>query len=182
MTDPTAPAPPTPTLGQQLLQRTRAHGMTGEELGVLLGLSVAQIRVIDRPETVDHYPAMVLRKLAERLDLPWPGWLTATPAWPDPPQRDTRQDCTQVHAVLAAAFGQPLHLSEIANVLGWTTEQPQPTSSPPAPAPAAEPASWSPTTPSPSTSRRGCSTPPPGNGSPDCSTPTDSDPTRRSST
>ncbi|MEN3308948.1 MAG: hypothetical protein V7603_5150 [Micromonosporaceae bacterium] len=118
MTDPNAPIP---ALGQQLLQRARAHGMTGEELGILLGLSVAQIRVIASLETFDHYPARVLRKLAERLDLPWPDWLTTTPAWPDPPHRDTRQDSAQVHAVLAAAFGQPMHLSEIADILGWTT-------------------------------------------------------------
>ena len=68
-------------------------------------------------------PSDVLRALAERLNLPWPDWLTTQQPWPQPPPADVRHDATRVHAVLAAVFGQPLHLSEIAHVLGWTTDR-----------------------------------------------------------
>lgn len=109
------------TFGAGLLARAREHGMTSEDLADLLGFSIAHVRALPGPAALDNHPAVVLRTLAERLDLPWPGWLTTENSWPDPPARDERTDPAQVHAVLAAAFGQSLHLGEIADVLGWDT-------------------------------------------------------------
>jgi signal transduction histidine kinase len=106
------------TYGARLLARARDHGMTSEELATLLGISAPRIRALAGPAALDHHTAVVLRTLAERLDLPWTDWLTADQPWPDPPAADARHDPARVHAVLAAAFGQPLHLSEIADVLG----------------------------------------------------------------
>jgi hypothetical protein len=119
MTDPADPE----TYGRRLLARARAHGMTGEELATLLGISVPRIRTLAGPAALDHHTSAVLRTLADRLDLPWPGWLTTEKRWPDPPAAEVRHDAARVHAVLAAAFGQPLHLSEIADVLGWTLDR-----------------------------------------------------------
>jgi transcriptional regulator with XRE-family HTH domain len=123
-----APREPLPmtspaTFGAELLARARAHGMTGEELASLLGISVPRIRTLPGPQALANHPAGVLHTLAERLDLPWPAWLTAQQQWPDPPPADARQDPARVHAVLAAAFGQRLHLGEIAEVLNWTTDR-----------------------------------------------------------
>ncbi len=111
------------TFGVDLLARARAHGMTGEELASLLGIPVSRIRVLTSPEALGNHPARVLRILAERLDLPWPEWLTSPQEWPGPPPPDARQDPARVHAVLAAAFGERLHLGEIAEVLDWTTDR-----------------------------------------------------------
>jgi hypothetical protein len=111
-------------LGPYLLRRARAHGMTGEALGVLLGLSVPQIRALTSADQLQHHPGRILRTVAERLDLPWPDWLTANAdPWPEPPPPDSRQDPARVHAVLAAAIGQSMHLGEIAEVLSWTTSR-----------------------------------------------------------
>jgi transcriptional regulator with XRE-family HTH domain len=115
----------TATYGAELLARARDHGMTGEELATMLGLSVPKIRTLAGPEQLERHPVAALRTVAERLGLPWPGWLTAQQPWPDPLPPDARHDPARVHAVLAAAFGQPLHLGEIAQVLGWTTSRVQ---------------------------------------------------------
>ena len=111
------------TFGAGLLARAREHGMTSEDLANLLGFSIAHVRALPGPAALNNHPAVVLRTLAERLDLPWPGWLTTENSWPDPPAGDERTDPAQVHAVLAAAFGQSLHLGEIADVLGWDTDR-----------------------------------------------------------
>jgi transcriptional regulator with XRE-family HTH domain len=111
------------TFGAGLLARAREHGMTSEDLADLLGFSVAHVRALPGPAALNNHPAMVLRTLAERLDLPWPGWLTTENSWPDPPTSDERTDPAQVHAVLAAAFTQTLHLGEIADVLDWDTDR-----------------------------------------------------------
>ena len=114
---------PATSYGNQLLTRAREHGMTSEELATLLGIPISTIRALTGPDTLDNHPAEVLRTLAERLDLPWPDWLTTQQPWPPPPPANVRHDATRVHAVLAAVFGQPLHLSEIAHVLDWTTDR-----------------------------------------------------------
>jgi transcriptional regulator with XRE-family HTH domain len=112
------------TYGSQLLARARAHSMTGEELATLLGIPVPAIRKLTGPDALGHHPAATLQTLAERLDLPWPDWLATEPTWPDPPAPHARHDPARVHAVLAAAVGQPLHLGEIAHVLAWPLERP----------------------------------------------------------
>jgi hypothetical protein len=110
------------TFGQDLLDRAREHGITGDDLAILLRLPLDTIRRLTGPAALDHHRAAVLHRLAERLDLTWPGWLTTPPAWPQPAP-ENRPDTHRVHAVLAAAFGNPLHYSEIAHVLGWTIER-----------------------------------------------------------
>jgi hypothetical protein len=115
---------PPGTLGAELLQRARANGMTSEELAALLNTPVRGILAITDRAELDRYPVAALRTLAERLQLPWPAWLSpGSDEFPDPPQPATVHDPVRVQAVLAAAFGQPLHLGEIAQVLGWTTDR-----------------------------------------------------------
>ncbi|MFK4243867.1 hypothetical protein ACI2KV_13405 [Micromonospora chokoriensis] len=111
------------TFGADLLTRARDHGLTSEELADLLGIPAARIRALPGPEALNHLPGALLRTLAERLDLPWPDWLTTPPTWPAPAAPHERPDTACVHAVLSAALGQPLHLSEIAAVLDWSTDR-----------------------------------------------------------
>lgn len=114
---------PPPTFGFDLLARARARGVTSDEVATLLGLPVAAIRRLTGPHDLDQHAAATLRALAERLDLPWPDWLTTDPRWPASSTPDTQPDPARVHAVLAAAFGHGLHASEIAHILDWTIDR-----------------------------------------------------------
>ena len=66
--------------GRDLLARARARGVTGDEVAALLGLPVATIRRLSGAHELDSHATATLRALAERLDLPWPAWLTLHPA------------------------------------------------------------------------------------------------------
>jgi transcriptional regulator with XRE-family HTH domain len=111
-----------PTFGRDLLAHARARGVSGEEVATLLGLPVTTIRRLCGAHQLDQHTAATLRALARRLDLPWPPWLDTAPGWP-PAAPGTRLDAAHVHAVLAAALGHALRLSELAHVLGWSIDR-----------------------------------------------------------
>jgi hypothetical protein len=112
-----------PAFGRDLFTRARARGVTSEEVATLLALPVAAIRRLTSPNDLGQHTTATLRALAARLDPPWPSWLTPEPEWPPPVPPDTHPDAARVHAVLAAAFGHGLHLSEIAHIMQWTVDR-----------------------------------------------------------
>ena len=114
---------PAGTFGQDLLARARSRGVTSDEVAALLALPVGDIRRLTSPTDLDQHAAATLRALAERLDLPWPDWLTPEPRQLPPAPPETYPDPARVHAVLAAAFGHGLHLSEIAHILHWSIDR-----------------------------------------------------------
>ncbi|WP_028183419.1 hypothetical protein [Salinispora arenicola] len=115
------PDPPAASFGAALLQRARAHGLTSEELAALLNTPVHRIRAMTSNADLDPLPVATLRTLAEQLHLPLPDWLTPHQPRPDPCESDAApHDSARVQAVLVLALGQQLHLSEIANILGWS--------------------------------------------------------------
>lgn len=111
------------TFGSDLFTRAHAHGVTSQEVATLLALPVATIRRLTSSSDLDQHTTAALRALAERLDLLWPPWLATAPTWPPPAPPATRSDPARVHALLAAAFGHGLHLSEIAHILQWTIDR-----------------------------------------------------------
>lgn len=124
--------PRQPGLGAWLLARARDHGLTSNELADILGLPCHRIPQIITVSDLDDLPVRTIRILASALDLAWPGWLDPAAGPPpddhvtsaDPAARHP-SDADRVHAVLALLLGRPLHLSQIAHVLGWPAERAQ---------------------------------------------------------
>ncbi|MEV0404197.1 hypothetical protein [Actinoallomurus sp. NPDC050550] len=120
-------------LGTWLLRRARNHGMTSEQLADLLGLPVHRIRRLASGADLDELPVRAVRAVAQRLDLPWPGWLDHRPTRPDDHTVQARpeassadsHDADRVHAVLALALAQPMRVHQIAHVLDWPVERAQ---------------------------------------------------------
>ncbi|MGC4832208.1 helix-turn-helix domain-containing protein [Micromonospora sp. DT68] len=111
------------TFGHLLLAHARARGVTSQEVATLLGLPIAAVRRLTGAHELHQHSASTLRALAERLDLPWPEWLATGLGQAQTAQPHDRADPTRVHAVLTAALGHGLHLSEIAQILDWTIDR-----------------------------------------------------------